>query len=83
MHVVDSGIGFDPQETSSIFTKFGRLQNSSKREGIGLGLTISKQIVELAGGTISASTRGPDLGSTFIFTMKMEVAPQHDDGGMA
>ena len=40
-------------------------------EGIGLGLTIVKEIVEASGGSIHVHSDGPNLGSVFYFTMKM------------
>lgn len=40
-------------------------------EGIGLGLTIVKQIVEASGGTISVASEGLGKGATFSFTLKM------------
>ena len=42
--------------------------------GIGLGLTIVKQIIERSGGKIQASSPGPDQGSLFSFDMKMRSA---------
>ena len=42
--------------------------------GIGLGLTIVKQIVESADGRINVESEGPDRGSIFRFSMRMEVA---------
>lgn len=43
-------------------------------EGIGLGLTIVKQIVESLGGSIQAASAGINQGSTFTFCMKMDLA---------
>ena len=43
-------------------------------EGLGLGLTIVKQIVDLAGGSISVFSEGKDTGSCFTFTMRLKPA---------
>ena len=55
---------------------FGKLQRTAKNhtEGIGLGLTLVKQIVETAGGEVLVKSAGKDQGSTFRFSMKMEPA---------
>ena len=57
-----------------LFTRFGKLQRTASinSEGLGLGLTIVKQIVELAGGKIDVHSDGKDAGSCFEFTMPLE-----------
>mmetsp|Transcript_30605 Transcript_30605/g.64753 ORF Transcript_30605/g.64753 Transcript_30605/m.64753 type:complete len:1396 (+) Transcript_30605:36-4223(+) len=65
--ISDSGVGVSPEAVKRIFEPFEQESNSSKRSfgGIGLGLAISKEVVELHGGTISVkSTVGK--GSTFF-----------------
>ena len=51
---------------------FGKLQRTAdiNNEGVGLGLTISKMLVEKLGGEISVYSAGIDQGSTFSFSMK-------------
>lgn len=69
--VKDSGIGIPEGQRSSIFNKFFRADNAVKRhaDGSGLGLFISKSIVERHGGTLSfVSTEG--AGTTFYFTLR-------------
>ena len=49
-------------------------------EGMGLGLTIVKQIVELSGGNISVHSDGLGLGSQFSFTMNLNCVLEEMDG---
>ena len=62
-----------------LFSQFGKLQRTADMNdtGIGLGLTIVKQIVESSGGSIYAESQGEGQGSTFHFTMQM---PKDLDG---
>ena len=57
---------------------FGKLQRTAEQnsEGIGLGLTISKQIVNHYGGRIDLFSRGKGTGSAFMFSMKFKCKPQ-------
>jgi PAS domain S-box-containing protein len=55
IEVKDNGIGFDQGQAVNIFNSFSRLNSKDKFEGTGLGLSLSKKIVERHGGSISAS----------------------------
>eukprot|EP00353_Schmidingerella_taraikaensis_P008237 CAMPEP_0185587768 /NCGR_PEP_ID=MMETSP0434-20130131/50483_1 /TAXON_ID=626734 ORGANISM="Favella taraikaensis, Strain Fe Narragansett Bay" /NCGR_SAMPLE_ID=MMETSP0434 /ASSEMBLY_ACC=CAM_ASM_000379 /LENGTH=139 /DNA_ID=CAMNT_0028209925 /DNA_START=94 /DNA_END=513 /DNA_ORIENTATION=- len=67
--VCDTGVGIAPSDMPLLFTRFGKLQRtaSMNSEGLGLGLTIVKQIVELIGGIVYVHSEGPNKGSTFGF----------------
>ncbi|MFT4924446.1 MAG: signal transduction histidine kinase/ligand-binding sensor domain-containing protein [Phenylobacterium sp.] len=70
INITDTGIGIDPSQFASIFNSFEQIQGHTERgqSGTGLGLAVSKQLVELHGGTLRVkSTLGE--GSTFSFTL--------------
>jgi signal transduction histidine kinase len=68
--VSDTGIGLSPEDQAQIFTKFFRVHDRSPQSsrGTGLGLVITRLLVELHGGRITLSS-APGQGSTFSFTL--------------
>ncbi len=69
--VTDNGIGFTAEHKPHLFKRFYRVDKSRSRTGggSGIGLTISKYLVESQGGQIWAESPGLDEGSTFSFTL--------------
>ena len=67
VEVNDSGIGIEPEALSRIFNAFEQAERSITRQfgGLGLGLAISKAMVEMHGGQIEAHSEGQDKGATF------------------
>lgn len=68
VRVRDSGQGISPELLPEIFGRFWQADSSSSRKhgGLGLGLAIVKQLVELHGGTVSATSDGEGTGATFL-----------------
>ena len=75
VHVKDTGVGIAKEDLPKLFQKFGKLHRTAdlNHGGIGLGLTIVKEIVEKSGGKICVRSKGIGHGSIFIFSMQMDM----------
>ncbi len=78
--VSDTGQGISPEFLPFIFDRFRQADGTNTRQhgGLGLGLSIVRQLVELHGGTIKAESRGNGKGAAFI--IKLPLAPLHKGG---
>ena len=67
--VSDTGIGIEEADQARIFEAFEQVDGSSSRryQGTGLGLSLTKKLVELHGGKIWVESEGKNKGSTFLF----------------
>ncbi|MDB4942055.1 MAG: Histidine kinase [Labilithrix sp.] len=73
--VRDTGSGIAPETLPQVFDVFRQLGDPGmNRDGLGLGLFIVKQIVELHGGDVVAASDGPGTGATFTVTLPRRVA---------
>lgn len=76
--VADTGCGMTPEEQQRVFNAFTRLPGAQRREGVGLGLSIAREIVERLGGSINLVSRKGE-GSKFTVVIPMEMANENDD----
>ncbi len=72
--IEDDGLGFTPEEKDILFTQFGKIERYGRGydvgiDGTGLGLYVSKKIIELYGGEIWMESEGRKKGSTFYFSL--------------
>jgi CheY-like chemotaxis protein/two-component sensor histidine kinase len=77
VRVRDTGLGLDPRSTGTIFDMFVQVDRSLTRAqaGLGVGLTLSRRLVALHGGTITAYSEGVGKGSEFIVRLPPAGAP--------
>ena len=71
VRVIDTGAGIEPAFLPHVFERFRQADSATTRMvgGLGLGLFISRQLVEAQGGRLEAESKGPGCGATFIVTM--------------
>ena len=77
VEVSDTGIGIDPEAIGRIFKAFEQVERSITRTfgGLGLGLAISKAMVDAHGGTLTAASEGKGKGATFTVQLTTVDAP--------
>ena len=78
LSVADTGCGMTQEEQSRVFNAFTRLANANGREGVGLGLSITREIVQMLGGTVSVASR---KGHGAKFTINIPVETVKTSGG--
>jgi PAS domain S-box-containing protein len=74
--VVDTGCGIDASFLPHVFNAFEQGTNARQFGGLGLGLSISSEVVQLHGGSLSASSEGTDRGSAF--RLELSTGAQHE-----
>jgi signal transduction histidine kinase/CheY-like chemotaxis protein len=73
--ISDTGIGIPAAFLPHVFERFSQKDSSTNREygGLGLGLAICKQLVELHGGSVQAKSMGEGQGATFVVTLPLSI----------
>ncbi len=84
--IADNGVGLKPDDLERIFGAFEQVETSysRRRRGTGLGLTLTRNLVQLHGGRIRAESKGLGKGSTFTFTIpyiRAEPSPVYEEAG--
>lgn len=79
IRVADSGVGIEPELLPKIFERFQQGDSSSTRQygGLGLGLAIVRQLVDLHGGLVTVESKGVGQGATFIVKLPIEWDQQY------
>ena len=77
--VKDTGVGIKPEDLDRIFEPFERIEAVRGQPGVGLGLSITRLLVDIMGGEITVESR-PGIGSTFRVKMFFSDAPAPKDG---
>jgi PAS domain S-box-containing protein len=81
LSVSDNGIGISAKYLPQVFDRFSQNDSSTTRQfgGLGLGLAICKQLVELHGGSIRAASEGEGKGATFFVALPVSIVHQAGD----
>jgi PAS domain S-box-containing protein len=81
VEVTDTGCGIDPTFLPFVFDRFRQENGSAARGhgGLGLGLAIVRELVELHGGTVEATSEGPNRGATFVVHLPAAVRRRGQD----
>lgn len=77
VEVSDHGVGLQPQELETIFLPFHQLNQDERKKGLGIGLTLVRNFVQLHGGTIEAQSQGLGRGSQF--TVRLPILEYTDE----
>lgn len=81
IRVVDSGIGISPDALHRVFELFSQDAHAIgfNSQGLGIGLTVVKELVEAHGGTATVNSAGVGLGSEFVIALPLRRTPHADD----
>jgi hypothetical protein len=81
LSVSDTGIGIPASFLPHVFDRFSQRDSSTTRVfgGLGLGLAISKQLVELHGGSIRVASQGEGLGTTFFVQLPLSIVQLEEE----
>jgi CheY-like chemotaxis protein len=74
LRVTDSGIGIDPEMLTRVFELFAQAKQAIDRSvgGLGIGLALSRRLVDMHGGTITAASEGQGRGAQFVVRLPVD-----------
>jgi signal transduction histidine kinase/CheY-like chemotaxis protein len=78
VEIIDSGRGISPELLPHIFERFRQGEGGDRQSGLGLGLSITRHIVEMHGGSVTAASAGEGLGATFAVHLPLHIATLPD-----
>ncbi len=83
VRITDTGAGIDPNFLPFVFDRFRQGERATSRRygGVGLGLSIARELVEAHGGRISAESQGPGHGATFVIALPLTSTLNDGDEG--
>jgi signal transduction histidine kinase len=83
VEVRDTGIGIHPRDHERLFVEFQQIEQGGRRsQGTGLGLALTRRLVEAQGGTVGVSSE-PGRGSVFHAVLPLRAKPERPDAGEA
>jgi two-component system sensor histidine kinase KdpD len=77
--ITDTGIGIAPEHVDSVFERFRRVGGDPRVRGMGLGLYLSRHLVEAQDGQIWVTSPGPGLGASFSVTLRIARGWSEED----
>jgi two-component system CheB/CheR fusion protein len=85
LRVRDTGVGIAQEALAHVFDPFWQSSRAASRskEGLGLGLALVRQFVEMHGGSVNADSAGPGQGSEFVVRLPRFIGNDHVDGSTA
>ncbi len=82
--VADTGMGIPSELQAHVFDRFRQIDGGPSRSagGLGLGLSIVRQLVEMHGGTVAVFSEGTDKGSSFTVRLPIAIAQRRESGSL-
>jgi PAS domain S-box-containing protein len=83
VRVRDTGVGIPAGRLKQVFEMFAQVESWHVNDGLGIGLALARELLNLHGGTIEAHSKGPGKGSEFVVCLPLADAKRDRDTGSA